>query len=205
MAAPLTETQIHDVRAKLCEIAERQFATRGLQSTSLRSIATDMGWTAASLYRYFDNKDALLAATRAAAMERFSDRIEAAYGSTGDLWDRSRAISAAYAGFAMDEPNAYQLIFAFSQAREAVPPDLAAAEKRSLSLLIQYVRDMVDAGLLEGEPGVIARSYWVALHGLIALRMAGRIDETMFENVRHEVLRLITRGARPRDPGSTPG
>jgi AcrR family transcriptional regulator len=198
MAILLTDDQIRDTRSRICRVAERQFAERGLQDASLRSIAAEMGWTAASLYRYFDNKDALLAATRAAALDRFSDRIEAAYGSTPDLWDRSRAIAGAYIGFAMDEPNAYQLIFAFHQPRNQIPPELAAAEQRSISTVTDYVRDMVDAGLLEGDPDLLGRAYWVSIHGLITLTMAGRIGyPDQFEALRHEIARLITRGARP--------
>lgn len=165
----------------------------------MRSIAAEMGWTAASLYRYFENKEALLAATRAAALDRFSDRIEAGYRSSDDLWDRSRGIAQAYVDFAMEESNAYQLIFAFRQAREEIPPELAAAERRSLGTVTNYVRDMVDAGLLEGDPEMIGRAYWVSLHGLIALTMAGRIEYPgQFETLRHEIARLLTRGARPR-------
>lgn len=198
MAAPLTEKQIREVRARICREAEHQFATRGLERTSLRSIAAGIGWTAASLYRYFENKDALLAATRAAALDRFSDCIEAAYHSTGDLWDRSRAIARAYVGFAFEQPDAYQLIFAYRQPREQYPPELKAAEQRSLRTLTDYVRDMVDAGLLAGDPELLGRAYWVSLHGLIALTMAGRIEYPgQFESLQHEIARLLTRGARP--------
>ena len=98
-----------ECRARIRAVAEEQFATRGLAATSLRSIAAELGWTAASLYRYFRNKSELLALTRAAAHDRFSDRVEAAYASTTDLWDRSRAVGQAYVDFAFDEPHAYQL------------------------------------------------------------------------------------------------
>ena len=54
--------------------------------------ASLLGIGRASLYRYFASKGELLAAARAAAHDRFSDRIEAAYASADDPWQRSRAI-----------------------------------------------------------------------------------------------------------------
>lgn len=197
MAAPLTDDQVRATRAQICAIAERQFASLGFEKTSLRSIAREMGWSAASLYRYFPGKEALLAATRAAALDRFSGRIEAAYAACDDLWDRSRAIGRAYIDFALGEPNAYQLIFAFAQPRDPLPPELVEAEKRSMRTVTDYVHDMVEAGLLSGDPELIGRVYWSALHGLIVLRLAGRIaTDEEFEKLRHETMRLITLGAR---------
>lgn len=196
MAVLLTEMQVQQVRERIRQVAERQLAERGLQATSLRSIAAEMGWSAASLYRYYASKAELLAATRAAAYNRFSQAIEAAYASTDDPWDRSRAIGDAYTAFAFEEPAAYKLIFAYEQADEEKTDDLRAAETRSRFTLTTYVTEMVEAGLLEGDPAVLAHVYWASLHGLIVLQMAGKLERSPpFETVRHAAARLITRGA----------
>jgi AcrR family transcriptional regulator len=202
MALPHTELHVRETRERIIAEAERQFAELGPDKASLRSIARAIGWTAASLYRYFPNKEALLAATRAAVLNRFSDRIEAAYAAAGGPWERSRAISQAYAGFAFDEPHAYHLMFGMA-APDSKPPELIDAEARSLRTVTDYVQDMIDAGLLEGEAEQIGRAYWAALHGLIMLRMSGRIaSDEEFERLRRETMRLITRGARTDAAGS---
>jgi AcrR family transcriptional regulator len=191
--------QVRETRAKIIAEAERQFAEAGPDGVSLRSIARAIGWAAASLYRYFPNKGALLAATRAAVLDRFSERIEAAYAAHDDLWERSRAIGRAYSDFAFDEPHAYQLMFGFTVPGPK-PLELVAAEARSLRTVTEYIKDMIEAGVLEGEPEPIGRAYWAALHGLIVLRMSGRIEsDEEFEQFRHETMRLITRGARGRN------
>lgn len=196
MAALLSNEEVELVRARIRQVAEEQFATRGLERTSLRSIAAELNWTAASLYRYFRNKDELLDATKAAAHDRFSDRIEAAYASTSDLWDRSRAIGQAYVDFAFEQPHAYELMFAFSTPGKGKTEALEAAERRSERTLTAYVEDMVNAGLLQGDPTMLGHVYWAAIHGLIQLRMAGKLNEDLsFTSLRHEVTRLLTRGA----------
>ena len=198
MAVLLTQEQVLDVRERIRQVAERQIALHGPGALSLRSIAGELGWTAASLYRYYASKAQLLEAVRIAAHDRFSDRIEAAHDSTDDLWDRSRAIGDAYVEFAQQEPAAYQLMFAYQQDDGEKSADLTRAEQRSSRTLTTYVREMADAGLLEGDPDMIAHAYWATIHGLIVLRMAGKLDASPgFDALRHAAMRLITRGARP--------
>lgn len=196
MALLLTETQVRDCRDRIRVVAEGQFARRGLAATSLRSIAAELGWAPASLYRYFRNREDLLTATRAAAHDRFSDRIEAAYGQPGDLWMRSRALGDAYVDFAFEEPSAYQLIFALEQADSDKTAALRAAEERARRTMTDYIGDMVAAGLLAGDPELLGHVYWSAIHGLIVLQMAGKLKTALpFDTIRHEITRLLTRGA----------
>ena len=198
MAASLTFEQVRDIRERIRRVAEVQMAERGVAAVSLRSIAAEMGWTAASLYRYFGSKAELLAATRAAAYDRFSDAIEAAHASSDDLWERSRAIGDAYVAFAADEPAAYKLIFAYEQDEGERTEEQQRAEARSKLTLTSYAREMVQAGLVEGDPEILAHVYWAALHGLVVLRMANKLKHSpSFEDIRHASNRLITRGALP--------
>ncbi len=198
MAVLLTDEQVTATRERIRAVAERHIARDGPAGVSLRAVAAECGLAAASLYRYYASKADLLAATRAAAHDRFSDRIEAAWAGPGDLWDRSRAIGEAFADFAFAQPAAYQLIFAFEQDEADKSDELRRAEARSHRTLTGYVREMVNAGLLEGDPDIIAHAYWAALHGLVVLTMAGRIpDRARFEQLRHGAARLITRGALP--------
>lgn len=198
MAVPLTPEQVHETQARILAIAERHMADGGHAELSLRAIAAEMGWTAASLYRYFDNKAELVAATRIAAFTRFAERMERAYAGADDLWDRSRAIGNAYVAFADEEPSAYKLMFAYDQGDDPQSEALIAANARSKGSMTKYISEMVEAGYLEGDPHILAHVYWSSLHGLVVLRMAGKLrDEPTFETLRHAAARLITRGARP--------
>ena len=198
MAVLLTDEQVLDVRERIRAVAERQIVEHGIAALSLRSLAAELGWTAASLYRYYAGKDELLDAVRTAAHLRFAARIEQAYAGTSDLWERSRAIGDAYVDFAAREPAAYQLMFAYGQDGSEKSAALRAAEQRSSHTLTTYVREMVNAGLLEGDADLIAHAYWAAMHGLVVLRMAGKLGASPpFDMLRHAAVRLITRGARP--------
>jgi AcrR family transcriptional regulator len=197
MAVLLTEAQLFDVRDRIRSIAERQIVSHGVNAVSLRSIASEMGWTAASLYRYFTSKAELLDSVRAVANDRFSSAIEAAYNSSSDLWQRSRAIGDASVNFAETEPAAYQLIFAYEQEDAHKSAQLKTAEYRSKKTLTTYVRDMVCEGLLEGDPELIAHAWWAAMHGLVVLRMSGKLDDSpSFDVLRDAAVRMVMRGVR---------
>ena len=199
MPAPLTPQQIAEFRQRVCTVAERQFAERGIERVSMRSLAEDLGCSATALYSYFKNKVEIFAAARAAALNRLSDRLESAYAAATDPWQRSRAIGDAYLDFARSEPEGYRLVFALEQPDREGFPELAEAEERSNRNLRGYCEEMVAAGLLEGDPNVLAHLFWAGMHGLIVLQMAGKLgaDSPAFETLRHEMVRLITRGARP--------
>lgn len=199
MPAPLTAQQIAEFRQRVCTVAERQFAERGIERVSMRSLAEDLGCSATALYSYFKNKVEILAAARAAALNRLSDRLERASAAAADPWQRSRAIGDAYLDFARAEPEGYRLVFALEQPDPQGFAELAQAEERASRNLRGYCEEMVAAGLLDGDPNVLAHLFWAGMHGLIVLRMAGKLgaDSPPFETLRHEMVRLITRGARP--------
>jgi AcrR family transcriptional regulator len=199
MPAPLTSAQITEFRHRVCLVAERQFAEQGIEQVSMRSLARELGCSATALYSYFANKDAIVAAARTSALDRLSERLEHAHASTDDPWERSRRIGDAYIDFATDEPEAYRLVFAMAQPDKNLYPELAVAEERAARNTWLYIEDMVEKGLLVGDAKVLSHVFWAGMHGLITLQMAGKLgaDRPKFDTIRHEMMRLITRGARP--------
>jgi AcrR family transcriptional regulator len=197
--APLTNEQIASFRERVCQVAERQFAERGIERVSMRSLAEELGCSATALYSYFENKEGIFAAARTNGLNHLSERLEKAFAATDDPWARSRAIGDAYIDFATSEPEAYRLVFAMAQPNQQQYPELAAAEDRAWLNTWRYVDEMVSAGLLVGDPKVLSHVFWAGMHGLITLQMAGKLrpDRPGFDTLRHEMMRLITRGASP--------
>jgi AcrR family transcriptional regulator len=74
-------------------------------------------------YRYFKDKDAILAAVRAAAFTRFAEAIETAVARPAARADRSRNAGQAYVDFALSQPHAYKLMFDLSQPTEKTIPN----------------------------------------------------------------------------------
>jgi AcrR family transcriptional regulator len=200
----LTDDEVNDFRRRVCETAERLFAEHGPEAVSMRQLAAELGVSPMTPYRYFKDKDDILAAARTSGFDRFSQALEAAFASASDPRERSNAVGEAYVRFAFDHPAAYRLMFDLSQPTEAHYPDLVRASQRAWRTLGAHIGGLVDAGLIEGDPQMVGLVFWAAVHGLVVLRLAGKLPPgAPFEAVLRETQRALGRGFSPRPaPGS---
>ncbi len=165
----------------------------------MRELAARLGVSAMTPYRYFKDKDEILAAVRSRAFERFADRLEAALAGPGEPQEKGSAVGAAYVGFALEEPQAYRLMFDLSQPREESFPELALAGKRARDTMTGYVKLLVDNGVYEGDPVMIGHVIWSALHGALVLQLSGKLGEGVDPAaLRTEAMRALHKAYRKR-------
>jgi AcrR family transcriptional regulator len=198
MPRPLSAPEIHEFRDKLCEAAAGLFSRQGREGFTLRALATELGVSPMTPYRYFKDKDEILAAVRARAFDRFATTLEQAFAGEGSTSERTARVGEAYVRFAFDEPDSYRLMFDLTQPDEARYPDLVRAAGRARNTMTDYVRKLVDEGSLEGDPVVIGHVFWAALHGAVVLELAGKLTpDCDFNRVREATARALARGFAP--------
>jgi AcrR family transcriptional regulator len=200
-----TDTEISDFRERLCEAATRLFAQHGAEGFTMRMLAAEVGCATMTPYRYFRDKDELLSAVRALAYDRFSEALEGAARAPGDSRDKSSAIGEAYVRYAFDNREAYRLMFDMRPPEGAASDDLARAATRANDNMTAYVKAMIDEGVLKGDPAMIGRMFWAAIHGVVQLELSGVLPPgPTADSVRHEMMRALFIGlnsARPRSAG----
>ena len=78
----------------------------------------------------------------------------------------------AYLRFAIDQPLQYSVLFLIQKQRP-----FQSMERRGEAFLPLFdtVTQLVEAGVLEGDPGLIAHLLWSGKHRLISLKRAGRL------------------------------
>src|ERR1700744_2830749 len=81
MPRVLSDTDVADFRDRLCEAAERLFAERGPDAVTMRQLAAELGVSPMTPYRYFEDKDDILAAVRTNGFNRFAEALELARSS----------------------------------------------------------------------------------------------------------------------------
>jgi AcrR family transcriptional regulator len=195
MPRVLTESDVADFRERLCEAAERLFAEHGPEGVTMRQLAAELGVSPMTPYRYFKDKDAILAAVRANGFNRFATALEAAYDAAGDPVSRSRAVGNAYIAFALREPAAYKLMFDLMQPDECDYPELIEAGERARRTMTRHIEGLIEAGLLNGDPNMIGHIFWSALHGLLVLEFAGKLSSKIDpQRLRDEMLSVLIRG-----------
>ncbi len=96
MPRNLSPAEIKGFRQRLCAVAEGLFAERGLHAVTIRELARELGVSAMTPYRYFQDKEEILAAVRAAAFERFAAALERAAATKGNAAARANAVGRAY-------------------------------------------------------------------------------------------------------------
>ncbi len=194
----LTETDISAFRERLCEVATRQFAAHGPEGVTMRALAAELGVSPMTPYRYFKDKDEILAAVQARAFDRFAEALETPMDGSGTAGTRANAVGAAYARFAFSNPEAYRLMFEIALPACKGYPDLDRAAGRARATMTGYVKGLVEAGLLDGDPELIGHVFWAAMHGAVTLKLSDKLaPECDFDRIVEAAFTALAKGFRP--------
>ncbi|MDA0339559.1 MAG: TetR/AcrR family transcriptional regulator [Proteobacteria bacterium] len=196
MSRALTDAEIKVFRDKLCAAATRRFAELGYDGVTMRGLATEIGCSPMTPYRYFDSKEEIFASVRAAAFKRLADICEAAASSAPNDLARAGAIGQAYLQFALSEPDAYKIMFELSQPDDSGFPELTEQVERSRRFMSQPTEIMVREGVLAGDPQKLSQMFWAGIHGVIVLHMTGKFEAgTDVEELFSMITATLMRGA----------
>jgi AcrR family transcriptional regulator len=196
MPRVLSDTDVADFRERLCEAAERLFAERGPDAVTMRQLAAELGVSPMTPYRYFEDKEDILAAVRANGFNRFADALEAARASAGSARAKGAAVGEAYLDFAFEHPHTYKLMFDLNQPNETDYPELVAAGARARRTMSGYVDDQVSAGFMAGDPEKIGLMFWAATHGAVVLELAGKLPPGAARGLHHDLSATLAKGLR---------
>jgi AcrR family transcriptional regulator len=198
MPRNLSSAEVDAFRTRLCAVAQKRFAKQGVDGVSMRQLAEALGCSPMTPYRYFRNKEEILAAVRAAAFDRFASALEEAARKTrGDLRAGGQAMGEAYIRFALGDPDAYRLMFDLSQPHPDRYPELVRASARARHMMSAALEALVKAGIFVGDPQLLGYVFWATMHGLVVLHLAGKLPKKPdFRTIQREAMRLLVAGAR---------
>jgi AcrR family transcriptional regulator len=143
----------------------------GPEALSLRRLAGNVGVTANALYRYFDSRDDLLAASADAVIQRLITTIANAMSELpGDVTAeaRVRRLLAVYSHFAQSNPALYRTFLSPKAEASANLPKRHGHE-RLWDQCLAIIEPLVGPN---NAPSATV-SIWGLLHGLWTLRQAG--------------------------------
>lgn len=186
-----------DMTARIRDIAMRQFAENGAAGLSMSAIAREIGVTQPALFRYVENRDALITELVIAAYDDFI----IAMSVPEDLsvievgLQQGRALRA----WALANPHHYQLIFGTPIPGYRAPKDktrdvderlyrvlmeplMGVREEQSISGGDHRLDSWAEgAGLGQGSGWKVMHALigWTRLHGILALELAGHFTEDL--------------------------
>ncbi|NKI16020.1 TetR/AcrR family transcriptional regulator [Spongiibacter sp. KMU-166] len=174
-----SQEEVEVMRSRLSLTALEVYRREGLSALSFRRIAEAAGISHTLPYRYFDNKEALLARMRADALSRFESYVREYEERVEGALEKVQSIAEGYLAFARELPEDYMLIFATEQPSPEQYPDVLAARCRVFDHVVDAVQRCVECGDLQGNAREISHHVWVALHGLLSLHTADQLVHGM--------------------------
>ncbi|HVK82027.1 MAG TPA: TetR/AcrR family transcriptional regulator [Verrucomicrobiae bacterium] len=95
-AEPVTTTELSKAdqrRAQVLDAAAKCFNNEGFHSASMASIASEAGMSVGQIYRYFENKEAVIAAIVEQKLAEWSKRMAEVRARTGDLLEEMMEVA----------------------------------------------------------------------------------------------------------------
>ncbi len=105
------EKQKQDLRRLILDAASQLFLEKGYEKFSLRQVAERIGYSATTIYLYFENKDELILTVVADGFRDFDHKMEDIARGAGDPLQRIEALGRAYIEFGLQNPALYRLMF----------------------------------------------------------------------------------------------
>lgn len=165
---------------RLLDEARQLVMAKGWDRFSLRALARAVGLSPASLYEYFDGKEAILEAVADRARRRLLDQLRSV---PADAEHRLVELGMAYVRFAREHREDFMLLFARST-EDAVP-----GKNSPYAIWVnQATRE-----LRGQDPHTAAYGLWACAHGLAMLQLTelGAVEADFERSDRHTMQALV--------------
>jgi len=186
-------------REEIKAIARQQMADGGWPAISLNGIAREMGVAVSGLYRYYENRDALLTALILDAFNAYGAAIEAAESACqprSDYFGRLMAALRAYRQWPLENPSEFGLIYGTPVPGYHAPAELTVpAASRPMRVVLGIMVEARSAaalpyGALAALPPVMDMGVqadiaswgvngWTRIHGFVTLEVFGHLDNVI--------------------------
>ncbi|HET7853432.1 MAG TPA: TetR/AcrR family transcriptional regulator [Candidatus Methylomirabilis sp.] len=134
-------------KARIAQVAKREFARRGFDATSIRQIVAEAHVTKPVLYYYFKNKRELFLGLLEEAVAPLCDEVERIADGEGGPRDRMAKIIAAVLRFVEKRPDEFRLLHRAVERREREVQLLAQKYfRRNFQAISSVLQEGVDRG-----------------------------------------------------------
>lgn len=179
------------LRKKILEEATGIVYREGVDRITMRALGDKLGYSPATIYLYFKNKDELLLEIAQHGFERLAERQLRLFEGEGPR-EALRRTAREHLDFALENPTLYELMFQRLQ-----PPREQRERQPHAFALLEAWNQLYDRGLREGVFRIRNRDVALAfqlslLHGFAQLVIASRMpqpgSERSLSQLRDQVL-----------------
>jgi len=197
MTKPSTrDIRRQQLRQSILDAARRIISQGGVGSLNMRAIASEINYSPAAIYEYFDGKQEIVETVCYQGYRRLAQYMQQVDESLPPS-EHLTQLGLAYLRFALENPEFYLVMFT------TVPSDEAAQEIRAegstFDTLLQAIQRGVDEGVFKTRKGFNARNMayasWAHVHGIAMLLITFLSKpEILSELANRETIEAFFRG-----------
>ncbi len=164
-------------RKNISKAAEQLFMKNGIENTSMNDIAKVSGYSKASLYVYFKNKQELVGILVLESMQKLYDAIASALEQSNDTKERYQKICYALVKYQEEYPFYFKMVLETIQI-DFETTNFLPEEKETFiigeqmnDLLSDFLKDGINKGDFRSDMEIMPTifSFWGMLAGLIQI------------------------------------
>jgi AcrR family transcriptional regulator len=190
------------LRVSIFRAAAELLVEEGYAAFSLRRLATRIGYSATTIYRYYRDKDDLVLAVLDEGFRIFGERLSAAAASERDPLERLCALGRAYVGFGREHPVYYRVMFMErADIWGTMPEESRASKLATFAILQRSVEAAIASGRSRFRPEqaeAVSLAMWAGVHGVTSLLLTMEFEPAHREAMIDRALDLQQSGFTTR-------
>jgi AcrR family transcriptional regulator len=169
------EREKHEMREMILSAAKNLFIKEGFDHVTIRRIAEEIEYSPATVYLYFQDKDAILCALQEVGFRELYKRQQILTALTNPA-EKLRACGKIYIDFAMENQELYDLMFIMRAPMKAFesPSDWNLG-RDTYEVLQTIITDCINQGYIKApNPQIACFSMWALMHGVVSIFIRDR-------------------------------
>lgn len=205
-----------DLRERIVEAARDIVGEQGLDALSMRALGVRIGYSPATIYLHFRDKDEILRGVMEEGFTRLSatmDRELAKLPAEATSLERFAMSGRAYATFALENTGYFRAMFKMPRvAHLEMCPEPVTAGSESPAESGDHGVDLVRRAIAAGEMAArdaegAATIGWALIHGLTSLYLSGHLSDRVssheeFMGLIDSAIETLGLGWKPRGAGA---
>lgn len=163
------------LRQEIMDAARELFVHEGYEHVSMRKIADRIGYSATTIYLYFDDKADLMTEICEETFAKLTRNIISINKRSDDPIEGLRAGMKEYINFGIRHPSHYLLLFGSRAPAEMKVRFHESKGKMAFETLREAVSRCIAAGIFQSKDvDLLSQTFWAGLHGITSLLITQR-------------------------------
>ena len=159
-----------NLRQEIMDAAREMFVADGYASVSMRKIADKIGYSATTIYLYFEDKSDLVHQICEQTFARLAQNIKAIEQLSDNSLEKLRSGLREYIYFGLKHPSQYEIVFITPLPIDIEKDFEETNGKAAFDTLRTVVNECISANLLKSKDGeLISQTLWAGIHGITSL------------------------------------